>query len=37
MIWKVIATLAILQVRDSEGLDLGSDHGNIKGGWPELS
>lgn len=35
MIWEVIATL--LQLRDSEGLNLGSDHGNIKGGRPELS
>lgn len=32
----MIATLAILQVRDNEGLNLGRDHGNVKGGRPDL-
>lgn len=37
MSWEVIATFAMLQVRDNEGLNLDSDLGNIEGGKPGLS
>lgn len=32
----MIATIAVLQVRDNEGLNLDSDLGNKEGGRPEL-
>ena len=30
MSWEVIAVFAILQVRESKGLDSGSDHDNVE-------
>lgn len=32
----MIVTLAILQVRGNEGLNLGRYHGNVKAGRPDL-